>query len=459
MPERVLVVGGGGREHAITAALADGITQTDDDHTLVACADNRNPGIARLADEVQTLDERDPDAVAAFAEEVDATMAVIGPDGALAAGVADALTDAGVYAFGPSQSAARIEWDKRYQREFLTDNGIPGNPDYEVFTDLDAACEYAREGELTVLKPAGLTGGKGVRLIGDQVTREEAVEYLREQAYDTVLFEERLEGVEVTLQAIVANGSVRFTPAVHDHGRAFEGDEGPNTGGMGSVSAASRTLPFMTDAEYDAAADIVRQTVEAMDDYTGVLYGQFMLTADGPKIVEYNARFGDPEATNTLPTLETNFFEVVRAAKRGESLPALSFASRATVCKYAAPDGYPVDPVGGTVVSPRESSEDCRTFYASVDETDEGIRTTTSRSFAYVGLAESIGAAEQIVSDALAETDLTGLRVRSDIGTDELMAERQATMDRVRGERDTASGGAHDTAGGGEDDAHSAGGG
>ena len=429
MAERVLVVGGGGREHAITAALAAGKREED---TLVACADNRNPGIARLVDAFHAVDETDPEAVAGVARETDASMAVIGPDGALAAGVADALADAGVYAFGPTEQAARIEWDKRYQRELLARNDIPGAVEFEVFTDTDAACEYAREGELSVVKPAGLTGGKGVRLIGEQVTREEAAAYLRERDYDTVVFEQQLTGVEVTLQAFVANGSIRFTPAVHDHGRAFAGDEGPNTGGMGSVAAAGRVLPFMTEADYQTAADIVRQTVGVLDDYTGVLYGQFMLTADGPRLVEYNARLGDPEAMNTLATLETNFFELVRAAKRGDPLPELSFADTATVCRYAAPDGYPVDPVAGTVVSPLASEDDRRTYYASVDGADDGVVTTTSRSFAYVGLGDTITAAERVVSDAFDTTDLTGLRTRDDIGTESLMADRQATMDRLR---------------------------
>jgi phosphoribosylamine--glycine ligase len=229
MEETVLLVGGGGREHAIARALADS------DAALYACAGNRNPGISRLAEGFETLETTNPTAVRSYAEEVDATLAVIGPEAPLQAGVADALDDAGVYAFGPREAEARIETDKAFQRRFMEREAIPGCPDYETFEDMAAACVFIDDydGDLAV-KPAGLTGGKGVRVIGDQVTAAEAKEYLRNSGYDRVVLEERLVGEEFTVQALVANGEVRVTPAVQDHKRAYEGDEGPNTGGMGS---------------------------------------------------------------------------------------------------------------------------------------------------------------------------------------------------------------------------------
>jgi phosphoribosylamine--glycine ligase len=461
MTETVLLVGGGGREHAIARALAE--SEAD----LYACAGNRNPGIAAIAEGFETLETTNPTAVVSYAEAVGATLAVVGPEGPLAAGVADALDDAGIYAFGPREAEARIETDKAYQRRFMREHGVPGCPDFETFEDVAAACEYidAYDGDLAV-KPAGLTGGKGVRVTGDQVTKEEAKAYLRESDYDRVVLEERLVGEEFTVQAFVADGDLRVTPAVQDHKRAYEGDEGPNTGGMGSYSDAGLALPFMTENDYREAVDVLKAVVEVLDGYKGVLYGQFMLTADGVKVVEFNARFGDPEAMNTLPVLNTDFLDVLVAAREGESLPELSFAPKATVCKYAVPEGYPTDPQAGAKVEIDEAStgdvseprSEARRatlggallFYASVDERDDGIYTTTSRAFAVVGVsaskasggssdesdavADTITEAEEIAEDALSVAGEEGLDVRHDIGTPALVQKRIDHVTELRGE-------------------------
>jgi phosphoribosylamine--glycine ligase len=431
MTETVLLVGGGGREHAIARAVAG-----TEDATLYACAGNRNPGIAELAAGFETLEATNPTAVTAYAEEAGADLAVVGPEAALEAGVADALDDAGVYTFGPREEQARIETDKGFQRRFMQEHDVPGCPDFEEFRDMEAACEYidSYDGDLAV-KPAGLTGGKGVRVIGDQVTAEEAKEYLRESDYDRVVLEERLVGEEFTVQAFVANGEVRVTPAVQDHKRAYEGDEGPNTGGMGSYSDAALELPFMDEDDYLEAVDVIQATVDALEGYKGVLYGQFMLTAEGVKVVEFNARFGDPEAMNTLPVLETDFLDVLVAAREGGSLPQLSFARQATVCKYAVPDGYPTDPQAGARVAIDENSAgDALLFYASVDEREDGIYTTTSRSFAVVGVADTITEAEEQAEAALAAAGEEGLRMRHDIGKPDLVQRRIDHMRELRGD-------------------------
>ncbi|WP_121821515.1 phosphoribosylamine--glycine ligase [Halostella salina] len=435
MTETVLLVGGGGREHAIARALAES------DCDLYACAGNRNPGIARVAVGFESLDTTDTDAVVDYAEAVEATLAVIGPETPLAAGVVDALEDVGVYAFGPKQAEARIETDKRFQREFMADHDIPGCPDFATFTDPDEAAAYIDDydGDLAV-KPTGLTGGKGVRVTGDQITKAEAKEYVRESDYDEFVLEERLVGEEFTVQAFVANGEVRVTPAVQDHKRAYEGDEGPNTGGMGSYSDAIPQLPFMNEADYRDAVRIIEAVVDALDGYRGVLYGQFMLGADGPKVVEFNARFGDPEAMNTLPVLETDFLDVLTAARDGERLPDLEFAERATVCKYAVPAGYPTDPEAGAPVTVDEESVadvdapgEAQLFYASVDARDDGVYTTTSRSFAVVGLGDTIVDAEETAEAALALAGEAGLRVRHDIGKPDLVQSRIDHIDELRG--------------------------
>ena len=396
---KVLVVGSGGREHAITRAL-DASDAVEEIHAAVS---NRNPGIVSLADSVREVDTNSPDEVVGYADDTDVGYAVVGPEAPLAEGVVDALEEAGVYGFGPRQAEARIETDKAWARRFMRDNGIDGTPDFEVFETADAAAEYIAEydGDVAV-KPHGLTGGKGVRVTGDQLTKEEAREYVRESEWEDWVVEERLVGEEFTLQAFVADGELVPSPAVQDHKRAYEGDEGPNTGGMGSYTDAGRLLPFMQEDDYEDALEIMRQTVDALDDYKGVLYGQFMLTADGPKVVEFNARFGDPEAMNVLPLLRTDFGEVVRGASEG-SMPDVSFAERATVCKYAVPDGYPTNPEAGAEITLDIDDDDKNTlvFYASVDERDGKLYTTTSRSVAVVGFGDDITTAEERAEAAL----------------------------------------------------------
>ena len=430
MSETVLLVGGGGREHAIARALADS------DATLYACAGNRNPGIARLADGFEQIAGTDVEAVVAYAEDVEATLAMVGPEAPLAAGLVDGLEDAGIYAFSPKQAEGRLETDKAFQREFMAAEDIPGTPEFATFTDVDAACEYVRsyDGDVAV-KPTGLTGGKGVRVTGDQVTKDEAVAYMQDSDWDDWVIEERLVGEEFTIQAFVANGTVRVSPAVQDHKRAYEGDEGPNTGGMGSYSDADFELPFMTTEDYDAATEIIHAVVDALPDYRGILYGQFMLTSDGPKVVEFNARFGDPEAMNTLPVLNTDFLTIMQAARDGDDLPSLEFDAQATVCKYGVPEGYPTDPAAGTKLTIDESTVgDALLFYASVDEREDGIYTTTSRSFAVVGVAPTIADAERIAEQALESAPREGVRIRHDIGTPELVQARIDHMREIRGE-------------------------
>ncbi|WP_248515894.1 phosphoribosylamine--glycine ligase [Salinarchaeum laminariae] len=440
MSETVLLVGGGGREHAIARSVAD----SEQDVELYAAASNKNPGIAELAAGFVTVDETDAESIVDFAESVGATLAVIGPESALAAGVVDALDDAGIYAFGPREAEARIETDKAYQREFMREKEIPGTPDFQVFDDPEEAAETLRryEGDMAI-KPRGLTGGKGVRVTGDQVTKEEGIEYILESDYEEFVLEERLVGEELTVQAFVANGSVLITPAVQDHKRAYEGDEGPNTGGMGSYTDSTFQLPFMSELDSAEALTILKAVVDELPAYRGILYGQFMLTEDGLKVVEFNARFGDPEAMNTLPALETDFVEIMQAARDRQPMPDISFAEQATVVKYAVPEGYPTDPEDGASVTiddeviadvSADYDGEALLFYASVDDREDGIYTTTSRSYAVVGVADTIAEAEEIAEAALEEAGTEGLRVRHDVGTEKLVQSRIDHVEELRGD-------------------------
>ncbi len=245
MDMKILVVGGGGREHALTEALS-----RSSNVTICSVMSRKNPGIAALSEEICLCRETDVPAIVAFAKECGAMYAVIGPEAPLEAGLSDALEVEGISCIGPTRKAARIETDKEFCRNLMKEYGIPGCPAFAAFHDIDAACAYLEaSGREYAIKPIGLTGGKGVKIMGEHVGLEGAKEYIREIGGEVVL-EERLIGEEFTLMTFVDGEHVVPMPLVQDHKRAFEGDEGPNTGGMGSYSMPDHTLPFVTDDDY-----------------------------------------------------------------------------------------------------------------------------------------------------------------------------------------------------------------
>ncbi len=313
---KILVVGGGGREHAIAAALS-----RNSETEIYSVMARKNPGIARIARKICVTHETDLARITAFAEETGITHAVIGPEAPLEAGVVDVLTAAGVACVGPTRMAARIETDKAFCRDLMTHHHIGGNPAYRVFHDTAEAIAFVKDhdGDLAI-KPIGLTGGKGVRIMGEQVDLAGAIDYIQ-QIKGEVVFEERLIGEEFTLQAFVDGFHIVPMPLVQDHKRAFEGDTGPNTGGMGSYSMPDHMLPFVSRKDHTAALSIMASVVAAMAKegypYKGILYGQFMNTAEGPKVIEFNARFGDPEAMNVLTLLCSDMTKVITGITEG----------------------------------------------------------------------------------------------------------------------------------------------
>ncbi|HQN75609.1 MAG TPA: phosphoribosylglycinamide synthetase C domain-containing protein, partial [Methanomassiliicoccales archaeon] len=241
------------------------------------------------------------------------------------------------------------------------------------------------------------------------------------------------------LQAFCDGRNVRGMPLVQDHKRAYDGDVGPNTGGMGSYTDADHLLPFVTEEERQKALEIMRRTVQAMRDdgspYRGVLYGQFMLTRDGPKVIEFNARFGDPEAMNVLTLLESGFLDVCQGVADGKLSSDVPFLRKATVCKYVVPAGYGTESKAGRPVMVNEkelAAAGARLYYAAVDEKDGVVLTTSSRTLGVVGMADSIEEAE-----AICEAGLVHVRgdifVRHDIGKRELVRKRVDHMRQVRG--------------------------
>lgn len=442
--KNVLIVGGGAREHALCNAV-----HRSQDIALYSVMNNVNPGIKQIAKEYKQVNETQISNVVDFASKKKIDLVFIGPEAPLEAGLTDALQREGIAVCAPSKEAARIETDKEWMRDLLDKYKISGQLTYQSFTSLNPAKEYIEELQgHVVLKPIGLTGGKGVRVAGDHFTDfDGALSYI-EQIFSKkiggaakVVIEEKAEGEEFTIQAFTDGKTVKALPAVQDHKRLHPGDTGPNTGGMGSYSQENGLLPFLKQEDYDNAVNILEDVIYALDKegcpYVGPIYGQFMLTVDGPKIIEINARFGDPEAMNVLPLLETDFIDV-SYAMLDESLDKLEldFEKKATVCKYIVPEGYGVKSLDDQIIQidvDAIKNTGAFLFYASVNQIDDDVKTTTSRSLAIVGHADSIDAAEHMCEDALQYIQSEHIYIRHDIGTKELIQKRIDHMNQLRG--------------------------
>lgn len=431
----ILLIGGGGREHVI----AEGIKRSKHNPFLYAVMAKKNPGIAVLCEDFLLEKETEVGKVIEYAKSRNIEMALVGPEAPLAAGIADALWEAGIPVVGPKKACAIIEFDKAWARNFMKKYGIEGCPAYEVFTEEGPAHTFIEKLGDVAVKSSGLTGGKGVKVMGDQLPDLEAAKAYASELLEKgpVVIEERFIGEEFTLQALADGKSLIFFPAVQDHKRACEGDLGPNTGGMGSYTDAGGLLPFMLSADLEKVKKIMQDTVKALYEetgtgYLGVLYGQFILTASGPKVVEFNARFGDPEAMNVIPLIETDFVDIMSAMVKGtlDELP-VNFSRKATVCKYAVPVGYPDTPEKDSEIIVGNIGE-ASVYYASVYEKEGKIYTTSSRAVAALGCAETIDAAEKIAQNAL-ENIRGKLFFRKDIGTAALIQKRIDHMKELRG--------------------------
>ena len=428
---KILVVGGGGREHAIAKALS-----RNDQCRIFAVMSKKNPGIAVLSEKILMASETDIRKITSFCIENAIEYAFIGPEAPLEAGVVDVLIKSGIKCVGPVKDAAKIETDKTFCRNLMNKYAIPGLPEYHVFHNgKDAKDFLSTSEEEYAIKPAGLTGGKGVRIMGEHLDHKQACEYVL-TIPGSLVIEERMQGEEFTLQAFTDGITLVPMPLVQDHKRAYEGDTGPNTGGMGSYSLPDHRLPFVTDEDYNKALDIMQQTVSALaaegTPYTGVLYGQFMNTADGPMVIEFNARFGDPEAMNVLTILKTDLSDIVRAITSGTLADVqISFENKATVCKYLVPEGYPDHPVTNqSIFLPSEDSP-AIIYYASVIREDDHLITQNSRTMAFVGLGKDLKTAEEIAEES-ASSVKGPVRHRKDIGTEILLSKRIKNMKDIR---------------------------
>ena len=441
---RVLAVGGGAREHAIVAALVRSGAE------VYACLKNKNPGICRASKEWLLVEETDVAKVAEFGRTKGVDLAIVGPEAPLEAGLADGLRREAIPTASPSKAAARIETSKSFMRELMAKHNIKGALKFKIAETMDDIEDGLAElGTEVVVKPTGLTGGKGVKVFGEHLISKADVhayadEILSKRIGGTakIVLEEKLVGEEFTIQAFCDGKHAVPMLAVQDHKRAYEGDKGPNTGGMGSYSQKGGLLPFLTRKECDDAVEIMDQVLVALKkeeaEYRGTLYGQFMLTKGGPRVIEFNARFGDPEAMNVLSLLKSDFVKICdRMANGSLSSRHVGFLDKSSVCKYVVPEGYGTTPLAGQEIKVDEvaiAKDGAVLYYASVNEKDGKVYTTTSRSVGIVGIADSIDDAEKIAENAIGH--ISGrVFVRHDIGRKAMLDAKVKRMKDIRSKR------------------------
>jgi len=435
--KQILVIGSGAREHVIGETLK----RSQQDVKLFYFGNSKNPGLVKLCEKYEIGKLDDFENIKKFALENKIDFAVCGPEAPLAAGITDYLLEAGIRVVGPNKKLAQLESSKSFTRDLLDKNNIKGNPLYKNFFDNNGLKEYigSFKGNY-VIKADGLKGGKGVKVSGDHLFSDEegykyALECLRDEG--KVVVEEKLIGQEFSLMSFCDGTTVIDMPAVQDHKRAYDKDKGPNTGGMGSYSDANHLLPFLTSKDIDEAHHISESVANAIktelgEYYKGILYGGFIATKNGVSLIEYNARFGDPEAMNVLPLLETDFVLVCEAILDGNlDKINVNFRNKAMVCKYAVPRGYPDNPIRGTKISLDKIPAEAGLYFASVDEKEDGLYLGGSRAIAIVAEDDNIFEAEDKCEDAIKLIEGPVFH-RSDIGTESMINEKVRMMEKLR---------------------------
>ncbi|MBO7189538.1 MAG: phosphoribosylamine--glycine ligase [Alistipes sp.] len=408
---KVLVIGSGGREHAIVEALS----RSPKNPKIYAAPGNA--GIAALA-ECVAIKDTEADKLLAFATENGIDLTVVGPEAALAVGVVDKFRAAGLTIFGPTKSATEIESSKDFAKRLMKKYDVP-TADYATFSNFDEALAYVRKGTLpTVLKYDGLAAGKGVVIA---TTMEEAEATLRDMLLDTkfgegrVVIEEFLTGEEFSLMCFVAGNKICPMPVAQDHKRAYDNDEGPNTGGMGAYTE----LPFVTaeDHEY-AMTNIMQRVADAMvaegTPFTGVLYGGLMKTPQGIKVIEFNARFGDPETEVVLPRLKSDAIDVFTAVANNEQ-PEAEWSDEATLGIVLASKGYPGDYAKGFVIEGTERVES-KIYHMGTALKDGKLVTAGGRVMIVVASAPTLKEAQMKAREDIAKIECDNLFHRTDIG-------------------------------------------
>ncbi|HEL2264136.1 TPA: phosphoribosylamine--glycine ligase [Streptococcus suis] len=415
---KLLVVGSGGREHAIAKKLLE---SEQVEQVFVAPG---NDGMTLDGIELVNIGISEHSALINFAKENDIAWTFVGPDDALAAGIVDDFEQAGLKAFGPSRLAAELEWSKDFAKQIMVKYGIP-TAAFGTFSNFEEAKAYIEEqGAPIVVKADGLALGKGV-VVAETV--EQAVEAAREMLLDNkfgdssarVVIEEFLAGEEFSLFALVNGDQFYILPTAQDHKRAFDGDQGPNTGGMGAYAP----VPHLPQSVVDTAVDtIVKPILDGMiaegRSYLGVLYAGLILTDQGPKVIEFNARFGDPETQIILPRLTSDFAQNIDDILHKRPTQLTWLDSGVTLGVVVASNGYPLDYEKG-VALPAKTEGDIMTYYAGARFADNSraLLSNGGRVYMLVTTADTVQEAQEKIYSELKNQDTTGLFYRTDIGS------------------------------------------
>ncbi len=435
--KKIIVVGSGGRENAICYALK----KSPQNPQIYNFATFINPGIKKLGAEILPTDNLNNFAdLENFAEKIKPDFVIVGPEGPIEAGITDFLKKLGIPCFAPSKKNVQLESSKSFTRNLLKKYQIDASPEFFVSEKIEDQKSrekfYQKFAGQIVVKADGLLGGKGVLVAGDHFADFETAENFARKSiekFGRVVLEEKLIGPEFSVISIVDGETVLDTQAIQDNKRVGEDDTGPQTGGMGTISDENLSLPFIEQEDLQKSREITVKTMKAIEQetgekYVGVMYGGFIKTKNGVKLIEYNARFGDPEALNILPMLKTDFVEVCEKALQGKLLEIshLEFEKKATVLKYLCAKGYPTNPQKGAVLElPKNwDEEQAKVFFAGISEKGGQYILSGGRSIAVLGIGESIEEANQNCEEKIREFSLEYLFYRSDIGTKALIEKR-----------------------------------
>ena len=417
---KVLVIGGGGREHAVCKKLSE-----SKDVTQILCAPG-NAGIAQVARCIPEVKATDVEGIVALAKKEKVDFVCVTPDDPLALGCVDRLEEEGIPAFGPTAYAAQMEASKIFSKNLMRKYGIP-TAKCEIFTEMDKALAYLDTQEAPiVVKADGLALGKGVVVAATIEEAKNAVIEMMEggkfgRSGARVLIEECMVGREVTVLCFCDGKTIRPMPASQDHKRVFDGDKGPNTGGMGAFAPS----PLYTEEIAERTEkEILIPTLNAMNSegftFKGVLYVGLMLTKDGPKVVEYNARFGDPETQVVLPLLESDLFAIMRAVREGRLAEMdIRWKKESAACIVLASGGYPEKYESGKLISGLEDAEaaGATVYHAGTKKTDAGYVTAGGRVLGVTALGDTLADAVHSAYAAAEKIHFEGAHMRRDIGS------------------------------------------
>jgi phosphoribosylamine--glycine ligase len=432
--KNVLVVGSGAREVAVSRK----ISESKIEHALFCASSEKNPQIESLCSGYLVCPLSHIKNICEYALLKKIDLVFIGPENPLADGIVNELEAVGISCVGPKKEVAMIETSKSFARDIIENCAPEKNPAKRSFKSLSGVESFINElnGEY-VIKYDGLMGGKGVKISGEHLPSiKDGLKYAQSlvDMGGSFLVEEKLVGEEFSLMSFVDGKTCCHMPIVQDHKRAFEGDVGPNTGGMGTYSFANHSLPFLKNREVlDAQKTnelVAKQLLKKTGvPFVGVLYGGFMLTQRGVKVIEYNARLGDPEAMNVLCLMKTDFLKVCDQIIGGSlSKNSVEFEELSTVCKYAVPRGYPNKPAKGFVVDCK--IEDLDVYLASVKSSDGQVVACGSRTAAAIGKDKNVFVAEKFAERKISSIG-GDLFHRKDIGTKELISRRIDRMEKI----------------------------